>query len=349
MDLEKGHFYLGRHIDESGKTSDEPLIYDGADLTTHGVIVGMTGSGKTGLGMDVIEEALLAGVPCLIIDPKGDMGNLKLNFPDFEPDDFLPWIDQSEADREGVSPEELASSKANLWKEGLGRAGIKGSRLRGLRDGSDITIYTPGSSAGVPLNVIGSLDAPGFDFSSNAEVLRDEIEALVSSLLVLADVEADPVSSPEHILLSTIVEKYWSEGKDLDLAGLVGAVPQPPMRKLGVFDIDTFFPEKDRMKLAMRLNGLLASPSFSAWLEGVPLDIEEMIGGEGKTKAAVVYLSHLSDSERQFVVTLLLSKLITWFRGKPGTSDLRALVYMDEVFGFAPPTAEPPAKKPIRS
>jgi hypothetical protein len=341
METERGTFFIGQAADGA------PVLYDSTDLTTHAVIVGMTGSGKTGLGITIIEEALLNGIPCLVIDPKGDMGNLLLNFPDLSSADFRPWIDEAEAERADVTPDELAAKTAATWKKGLADAGIEPERLGRLREGAEMTIYTPGSGAGVGLNVLGSMKSPSLDWDTQAELIHDEIESFVSSLLTLAGIEADPVASPEHILLATIIEKFWREGRDLDLATLVGQVPKPPLRKLGVFDVDTFFPEKDRMALAMKLNGLLASPSFAAWLEGVPLDIEEMLGGGGKTKAAIVYLTHLSDAERQFVVTLLLSKLVTWFRGLSGTADLRALTYMDEVFGFAPPTAEPPSKKPI--
>jgi hypothetical protein len=343
MDLEKGQLYIGVQAGDA----KEPFVFDSADLTTHGVVVGMTGSGKTGLAVTVLEEALLSGIPCFILDPKGDMGNLLLNFPDFAPTDFRPWVDESEAKRQGVTPDQLAADTANSWKEGLAGAGITPERMKALRDGSEMTIYTPGSGAGVGLNVLGSMAAPSLDWSTQGELINDEIEAFVSSLLSLAGIEADPVSGPDHILLSTIIESFWREGRDLDLATLVGQVPKPPFRKLGVFDVDTFFPEKERMALAMKLNGLLASPSFAAWLEGVPLDVGQMLTGGDKTKAAIVYLSHLSDAERMFVVTLLFSKVVSWFRAQPGTSDLRALVYMDEVFGYVPPTAEPPSKKPI--
>ncbi|MEX1249208.1 MAG: DUF87 domain-containing protein, partial [Acidimicrobiia bacterium] len=285
MDLDKGTYYLGSLIEAHGEGGGEPLLFDSSNLTTHGVIVGMTGSGKTGLGVDIIEEALLNEVPCLIIDPKGDMGNLLLSFPDFRAEDFRPWIDEAEAERAKVTPDELAASTAEMWKNGLEGAGIGGERLRKLNEKSEITIYTPGSGAGVGINVLGSLAAPDIDWEKDAEVARDEIEGLISSLLLLAGVDADPVSDPRHILLATIVEEAWSAGTDLDLAALIGQIPKPPFRKLGVFDVDDFFPEKDRMDLAMKLNGLLASPSFSAWLEGVPLNIETMLGGEGPTKA----------------------------------------------------------------
>jgi hypothetical protein len=343
MDMEKGQLFVGFEAGEAR----EPFIFDSADFTTHGVIVGMTGSGKTGLAVTVLEEALLNGIPCFILDPKGDMGNLLLNFPAFAASDFRPWVDEAEAERQGVTPDQLAAATATSWKEGLAGAGITPERMKRLRDGSDMTIYTPGSRSGVGLNVLGSLRAPALDWDSQSELINDEVEAFVSSLLSLAGIESDPVSGPEHILVSTIIESFWREGRDLDLATLVGQLPKPPFRKLGVFDVDTFFPEKDRVALAMKLNGLLASPSFAAWLEGAPLDIGQMLTGGDRTKAAIVYLSHLSDAERMFVVTLLFSKVVSWFRTQPGTSDLRALVYMDEVFGYVPPTAEPPSKKPI--
>jgi hypothetical protein len=347
METQPGEFYLGGLVDPETGERSESLVYDSADLVTHGVIVGMTGSGKTGLGIDLLEEALLSGIPCLILDPKGDMGNLRLIFPDFAAADFAPWIDPAEAERQGKTVEELAASTAGMWKEGLESWEIGPERMRSVRDESSVAIYTPGSTAGVPLNILGSLAAPPLSWDDHGEDLRDEIEGFVSSLLVLAGIEADPVSSPSHILLATIIEQEWKAERDLDLARLVGMIPEPPFRKLGVFELDAFYPKEDRNKLAMQLNGLLASPSFAAWLEGEPLDIEDLLTGGDRTKAAVVYLAHLSETERQFVVTLLLAKLVTWMRRQPGTGRLRALVYMDEVFGFAPPVAEPPAKKQI--
>jgi hypothetical protein len=342
-------FFLGGVIDPiNGERTGEIVHLESHHLTTHGVIVGMTGSGKTGLGIGLLEEALLDGVPCLVIDPKGDMGNLALSFPDFAPSDFRPWIDEAEAIRNGEDPDTVAVKTASTWQSGLKSWHIEPERLRRLNEVAAITIYTPGSSVGVPLNIIGSLQNPGVDFAENAELLRDEIEGYVSSILTLADVDADPVSGREHILLSNIIEQAWAAGESLTIEQLIGEIPKPSkIRKLGVFDIDTFFPAKDRMALAMQLNALVASPSFRSWSTGVPLDIDTLLYEGSKPRAAVMYLSHLSDTERQFVVTLLLSKLVTWMRTQQGTSSLRALVYMDEVFGFAPPSAEPPSKKPI--
>ena len=338
IDVPSGHFYLGTEEKE-----DSPLFYKAADLTTHGVIVGMTGSGKTGLGIVMLEETLSAGIPALIIDPKGDMGNLMLTFPQLLPTDFMPWISDSEANGD---PAQAAVEKAELWKSGLKRSGIEPERISQLRDKVDFTIYTPGSSSGIPLNIIGNLDAP--DEDSDEESMQDEIEGFASALLGLVGIEADPLGSREHILLSNIIYWHWSRGKSLDLGGLIGLVQQPPMRKLGVIDLDTFFPPADRVKLAMKLNGLAASPSFASWTEGQTLDIQKMLySDDGKAQAAIVSLAHLSDEERQFVVTLLLSKMVTWMRAQPGTTDLRALIYMDEVFGYVPPTGAPPSKKPI--
>jgi hypothetical protein len=327
---------------------DEALRLDPDDLTTHAVIVGMTGSGKTGLGIVLLEEALSRGIPALILDPKGDMGNLALTFPDLGAASFKPWIDESTARDAGMTVDEYAEKTATRWKEGLAGAGIGPDRIDALRAACEVTIYTPGSEAGVPLNVIGSLDAPALSWDEDEEAIRDEIEGTVSSLLGLVGIDADPLGSREHVLLANLLEHNWRGGKNLDLGTLISQVQTPPLRKLGVFDVDAFMPAKERTELAMRLNALVASPSFAAWGRGPALDPRVLLRTEdGRPRAAVVYLAHLSDQERQLVVTLVLSRLITWMHAQPGTSELRALVYLDEVYGFAPPTAAPPSKKPI--
>ncbi len=347
MSTPRGKLYLGGHLLD-GKRTGEPLHYDRHHLTTHGVIVGMTGSGKTGLGIVLLEEALRQGVPALILDPKGDMGNLLLGFPDLKPADFEPWVDAGEAQRKDVTVTQLATSTADRWKQGLAGWKLDGEAIRALHKRADLKIWTPGSTAGAPMNVVGSLRAPDGDFDADPEGLRAEIESFVSSLLLLADVDADPISSREHILLCHLVEHAWRAGRDLDLGQLILQVAQPPLRRLGVFELDEFFPEKQRVKLAMRLNGLVASPSFSTWMLGEALDIQSLFFAEdGRPRASVIYLPHLAEEQRQFVVTLILSKVVTWMRKQPGTSDLRALIYMDEVYGFAPPTKNPPSKKPI--
>jgi hypothetical protein len=344
---DRGTFYLGTEAG-AADPADARLTVGSSDLTTHGVIVGMTGSGKTGLGIVLLEEALLAGIPVLALDPKGDMGNLALAFPDLAPASFRPWLSESEAAAAGISVDELATRTATAWKEGLAGHGIDGAQIADLKGAADVTIYTPGSNAGVPLNLVGSLRAPPLSWETEAEALRDEIESTVTSLLGLIGIAADPLSSREHVLLANLVENAWRAGRDLDLGALIGEVQTPPLRKLGVFEIDAFFPPKERTELALRLNALIASPSFAAWGEGAPLDPQSLLfTQDGTPRAAIVYLAHLSEQERQFAVTLVLSKLVTWMRGQQGTPDLRVLTYMDEVYGYVPPTAAPPAKRPI--
>jgi len=339
--------YLGAEIEPStGERKPDLIHYDADDLTTHGVIVGMTGSGKTGLGVVMLEELLRGGTPALIIDPKGDMGNLLLNFPDLTGPDFEPWVgDRVES---GESAAQVAASTAAMWREGLQSWGLGAEQMRALKSSVEMNIYTPGSTAGIPLNVLGSFSAPDLDWESSAEQARAEIEGLVSGLLSLISVEADPLTSREHILLSNLVERSWREGNDLDLANLIQQVMAPPLRKLGVFELDTFFPEKDRHGFALKLNALLANPAFASWITGEPVDVERLLWtNDGKPRASVVYIAHLTAPERQFVVSLLMSKVATWMQTQAGATRLRAVVYMDEVFGFVPPTATPPSKKPI--
>ena len=338
--------FLGGLVDAAThERTDDRVALDTADFTTHGVIVGMTGSGKTGLGVVLIEEVLRAGLPALLIDPKGDLTNLCLTFPDLAPADFRPWIDEAQAKAAGVSPDEFAAQQATTWRDGLAGWGYGPEQIAALRAATDFTIYTPGSQSGVPVNIVGSLQVPATD---DAEVVGDEIDGYVSGLLGLVGIDADPLSSREHILLANLIQFSWSQGTSLDLPTLVGQIQQPPIRKLGVFELDQFFPAADRTKLAMKLNGLLASPAFAAWGAGQPLDIQSLLyTPDGTGRCAIVTTAHLSDEERQFVTSLVLSKLVTWMRRQSGTTDLRALLYMDEVAGYLPPTANPPTKKPI--
>jgi hypothetical protein len=327
------------------RTSDATVIASG-DLTTHGVIVGMTGSGKTGLGIVLIEECLSAGVPALLIDPKGDLTNLCLTFPELAPAEFEPWVNESDVVKSGVSTAEFAGQQAQQWREGLAGWDVGPERIAELRRRVEFEVYTPGSAAGRQLNIVGSLTAPGP--AANQEDTADEIESYVSSLLAMIGITADPLSSREHVLLSALIQASWSQGRDLDLATLLAQVHQPPMRKLGVLELDQFFPAADRAALAVRLNSLLASPGFATWLAGSPVDIDSMLRTpDGRPRCAIVTTAHLSDEQRQSVTALVLAKFVTWTRRQGGSSDLRALLYMDEVAGYLPPTANPPTKKPI--
>lgn len=344
-----GAFYLGKEYDlQAGERSQDLLMYDARDLTTHAVCVGMTGSGKTGLCIDLLEEAAIDNVPALIIDPKGDITNLLLTFPELRPEDFEPWVNVDDARRKGLTISEYAAKIAETWRKGLDEWGEGPERIRMLKDSAEFAIFTPGSDAGVPVSILASLRAPALAWDDNEEALREQIQGTVSALLGLVDIDADPIRSREHILLSTIFEYYWKRSEDLDLAKLIIAIQKPPVRQLGVFDVDTFFPEKERFGLAMALNNIMASPSFSTWLEGHPLDIAElMYTATGKPRHSIFYIAHLNDAERMFFVTLLLEQIVTWMRQQSGTTSLRALLYMDEVFGFFPPVANPPSKKPL--
>ena len=344
-----GTFYLGREYDVGTKKMNENLVlYDSKDLVTHGVVLGMTGSGKTGLCLSLLEEAAMDGVPVIAIDPKGDIGNFLLSFPGLTPEEFKPWVNADDARRKGRTVEEHAASTAEMWKKGLGEWGQTGERIRKMRETVDMAIYTPGSNAGLPVSILSSLDAPSDEIMEDREILSDRIESTVSSMLGLMNVNADPVQSPEHILLSNIVSHFWAKRQNLSLEVLVRAIQQPPIRKVGVVDIDTFLPESKRTELAMKLNSLLASPGFGVWMEGEPLDIQRMFyTPEGKPRVSIFCISHLSDTERTFFVSLLLNQLLGWMRAQAGTTSLRALFYMDEIYGYLPPTANPPTKKPM--
>ncbi|HSL99559.1 MAG TPA: ATP-binding protein, partial [Candidatus Limnocylindria bacterium] len=324
------------------------VLYDSRDLVTHAVCVGMTGSGKTGLCIGLLEEALIDNIPAIVVDPKGDLANLLLTFPDLKDADFLPWINEEDARRKGVSPQEYAAQQAALWKKGLAEWGQDGARIRKLKDSAEVTIFTPGSTAGLPVSILKSFAFPGKAVVDDSELLGERIATTVTSLLTLLGIEADPIQSREHILLSTILDTAWKQGQDLDLAGFIQAIQSPPVARIGVFDLESFFPSKDRFALAMKLNNLLAAPGFSAWLEGDPLDIDRMFyTAEGKPRLSIFSIAHLSDTERMFFVSLLLTQLLGWMRSQSGTTSLRTLFYMDEIFGYFPPVANPPSKAPL--
>ncbi|MEA3439842.1 MAG: DUF87 domain-containing protein [Chloroflexota bacterium] len=343
-----GKFYLGRLYDpEQREVTTEPLLYDPDDLTTHAVVVGMTGSGKTGLCIDLLEEAALNNYPALMIDPKGDITNALLHFPELLPEDFLPWVNADEARRDEKTVEQAAEGAANLWRKGLGKWDIGPERIQALKDAAQFTIFTPGSDAGIPVSILASLEAPQISWDDNQELLREKISSTVTALLGLVGLrDIDPVRSREHILLANIFERAWSEGRDLDLGELILQTQNPPFEKLGVFDVDMFFPEKDRFELAILLNNILAAPAFQTWIQGQPLDIAELLySADGRPRHSVFYIAHLTDEERMFFVTLLYSAIESWMRAQSGTSSLRAIVYFDEVFGYLPPVSNPPSKE----
>ena len=345
----KEDFYIGRSYDlASGETQDKQTLYDPDDLTTHGVVVGMTGSGKTGLCVDILEEAALAGIPALLVDPKGDITNLLLHFPNLEPADFQPWIDPDEARRKELSAEDLAENTSELWRNGLKKWEISPRRIQQVTESVQYAIYSPGSTSGIPISILASLAAPELEWSENQEMLREKISSTVTALLGLVGGDADPLQSKEHILLSNIFETNWSKGDGLDLVELIGQTLDPPFSKLGAFELEQFYPKDERSELATALNSLIASPSFQVWTQGQPLNIHELLWTpEGRPRHSVLYLAHLSDEERMFFVTLLLTAVEAYIRTQPGSSSLKTILYFDELFGYMPPVANPPSKVPL--
>ncbi len=350
QDFEKlGVFYLGKAYDLASRSAkDDLLLYDSKDLVTHAVVVGMTGSGKTGLCVGMIEEAAIDGVPSILIDPKGDLTNLLLTFPELRPEDFLPWINQDDARQKGVTPEEFATQQAQLWASGLQKWGQDGERIRRLKEAAEFRIYTPASNAGIPVSILKSFAAPPPELIEDNEMMRERVNTTVISLLGLVGIEADPVQSREFILLANIIETTWRNGQDLDLAQLISQVQNPGIQRIGVLDLEAFYPGKERFALVMALNNLLASPGFRAWLEGEALDIGQILySPQGKPRVAIFSIAHLGDAERMFFVSLLLNQVLGWMRTQSGTSSLRAIIYMDEIFGYLPPSKNPPSKLPM--
>lgn len=349
-DYEKlGTFYLGRPYDLDKKQVEDSLVlYDSKDLVTHGVVLGMTGSGKTGLCLALLEEAAMDNIPAVIIDPKGDIANLLLTFPNLEPSDFRPWINEEDAQKKGQTPDEFAAKQAEIWRKGLAEWGQGPERIKAFRDKVDLTIYTPGSNAGLPVSILSSLDVPEFEVLDDAELMAERIESTVSSLLSLIGIDADPIKDPQHILLSNIFSHAWRSGQGITLENLIRHIQAPPFDKIGVMALDRVIAESARQDLAMKMNNLLASPGFSTWLQGEPLDIKRMMHTpDGKPRISIFSIAHLSDTERMFFVALLLNQMLGWMRAQSGTTSLRALLYMDEIYGYLPPTANPPSKKPM--
>ena len=344
-----GAFYLGRPLDAaSGATRPEPLLYDSKDLLTHAVCVGMTGSGKTGLCLSLLEEAAIDGIPALLVDVKGDLGNLLLTFPELRGEDFRPWINEDDAQRQGVDADTFAQQQADLWRRGLADWNQDGERIRRLRQAVDIEIYTPGSEAGQSISILSSFKAPPPALRDDNDLLQERIGTTVSSLLGLLGIDADPLRSREHILLANLLDAAWRQGHDLDMAGLIQSIQSPPIQQVGVMPLESFYPSKDRFELAMAINNLLAAPGFKSWTSGQSLDIDPLLyGANGKPRIAIFSIAHLGDAERMFFVSLLLNQTLGWMRGCSGTTSLRALLYMDEVYGYLPPVANPPSKRPL--
>ncbi|UCE28236.1 MAG: ATP-binding protein [Candidatus Coatesbacteria bacterium] len=356
---EKGKFYLGKEHDlEKGETVGPEVLYKSADLTTHGFCIGMTGSGKTGLCICVAEEAALQGIPIVAIDLKGDISNLLLAFPELDDASFARWVPPAEAAKKGMTIEEYGADRAELWRKGLAASGIDGVRIKRLHDTVEFRLYTPGSDAGLSINIMSSFRCPALDWETDGETLHDKIATTVSAVLGLIGFDPDPVKSTEHVFLSNVFEYRWREKKDITFEGLIHDVQNPPFDRLGALPTDEVFAEKDRKKLALAVNNMLASPTFKYWTAGdVGLDFDEInrvaVRGEidstaRKPAVSVFYLAHLDDSERMFFIALLAQELVGWVRQQPGAADLSMLFYLDEIYGYLPSYPyNPPSKGPL--
>ncbi|MBC8170684.1 MAG: DUF87 domain-containing protein [Anaerolineae bacterium] len=343
-------FYLGRRYNPQTQQLDEDVIYyDSRDLTTHAVVVGMTGSGKTGLCITLLEEAILDNIPAIIIDPKGDITNLLLTFPDMRPEDFQPWVNIDDARRAGLDVPNFAADVAQRWKDGLQSWGIVPDRLRWLQRAAQYSIYTPGSDAGLPISILASLAAPVEGWAGNEEALREKINGITTALLALIGMDAQPVKDKEHVLIANIFEHAWRQGINLTLEDIILQVQTPPFNTLGVFPIDKYISEKARYKLSMDMNSIIAAPSFQSWLNGESLDIQKLLyQPNGRPRISIFYIAHLSEPERMFITTLILENMLGWMRTLSGTTSLRALLYVDEMFGYFPPYPKnPPTKEPM--
>ena len=335
-------FYLGKNAKD-----DSLSLYKSKHLTTHAAIIGMTGSGKTGLGIGLIEEAAIDNIPSIVIDPKGDMGNLCLAFAQMRPEDYLPWVDESEALSKGKTLQEMAEDLASSNKAGIESFGQDLERVQRFA-AVPKTIYTPGSSAGVGVNILGSFAAPPRSVLEDEETFASLINTTSLSLLSLVGIASDSIGSREHLLLSTIFSHFYMGGNSLSMEMLIQNIITPPFEKIGMLSLDAFYPQNERMKLATLFNGVVASVTFSAWLKGEALDIQNMLyDEEGKAKIAIFSIAHLSDEERMFFVSLLLNAYISWMRSQRGSAVLKSILYMDEIFGFFPPLKNPPSKEPM--
>ncbi len=346
-----GLFYLGKDIDKTTlEATDALTLLKNKNFTTHATIIGMTGSGKTGLGVGIIEEAAIDNIPSIIIDPKGDMGNLCLTDPEFSPKSFEPWVsDEAQNKEQDISS--YAEKIASMWQNGVESAHQDKDRVERFTQ-VEKTIYTPGSSAGVSVNVLSSLDVPPSQIMEDSDSFSSYINSTVSSLLSLIGFKGDPTNSKQFILLAQIITASWLKNKNLSLTDLISQIIQPPFKSIGVLPLEDYFPLKgafnNRFKFATDFNSVIASPTFKVWLEGENLDIQRILyDQQGKAKVAIFSISHLNDDERMFFVTLLLNKVIAWMRQQSGTSALKALLYMDEIYGYFPPVKKPPSKEPM--
>lgn len=342
-------FRLGAARPIDGAQRSSPYVLPAHHLCTHGVVVGMTGSGKTGLLTVMVEEAIGAGVPVLVVDVKGDLPNLLLAFPSFDPSEVMPWAEASRAPSDGRSTEAIADETATERREGLLAWGVDEAQLAAWHARTAVRVLTPGGAAGEPLHLLSSLERRSPRWDHDIESARATLSASISLVLRLLGRDPDPAKSREHVLLSVLAERRLLMGESAELGALLGEVLEPPIDEVGALPLDDFFGKAERKALAAGLNTLLASPTFASWRTGATLDVAEWLTPKDvRTPAVILSVAHLDDEERALVLGVLFEEVLSWMRSLPGSQRLRALVVFDEVYGFLPPhPANPPTKRPL--
>lgn len=341
--------YLGAHRSLHSNGAFEKLMLPAHHLVTHGVVVGTTGSGKSGLLTVMIEEALKNDIPVLIIDVKGDLPNLFLSFPTFAPSALLPWISGCIQPGDPRSIDEIVAAVAAERQQGLNAWGISEQDLVTYHNRIDLRVLTPGASSGELLHLLSSLERCSDRWATDPEAARSSLSAAVSLVLRLIGREPDPAKSRDHVLLMVLAERRLSSGMPANLEALLEDIAYCPIAKVGALSVDNFIPKSERKTLAAALNSLLASPNFANWRQGATLDVGSWLTPRnGRTPGVIVSVAHLDDDERSLVLGVIMEEVLTWVRGLPGTQRLRALVVFDEVYGYLPPhPAYPPAKRPL--
>ncbi len=336
---------LGAWCPMSGEEGGPALLLPAKHLVTHAAVLGMTGSGKTGLVTVLVEEALRAGIPTLVIDIKGDLPNLLLTFPSSRPEAFRPWL---ERDGEELSEERLGALLEER-RAALARASLTNEHIEDFVNETALRVVTPGSSAGEPLHVLSSLERRSSRWDTDPESAQSALSAAVSLVLRLLGRDPDPAKSKEHVLLSVLAERRLRLGEQADIGSLMTDLMNPPLSTIGALPINSFMKRSERQELVGALNSLLASPTFSSWREGASLDVGEWLTTKnGRTPGVVLSVAHLDDEERALVLGVVLEEVLSWVRGLRGSSELKALVVFDEVYGFLPPhPANPPTKRPL--
>jgi hypothetical protein len=341
-------FKLGQRLGIDGKSpSDYELPPD--HLLTHGVIVGMTGSGKTGLVTVLVEEASSAGIPVLAIDIKGDLPNLLLSFGSFDPAEMTPWVEPEPGDEDGIADPPIVADAIAQRRRGLIDAGIDEPELAMFAAKTHVRVVTPGSDAGEPLHLLSALERRSTRWDTDEEGARATLAAAVSMVLRLIGRDGDPGKSREHAFLCVLAEARLKRGSAAPLDALLPELIEPPCESIGALSVEDFIGLRQRRELAADLNTLIASPSFQAWRQGQDLDVAKwMEPVEGKTPVTVISVAHLDDEERMLVLGVIFEEALTWVRSLPGSSRLRGLIVLDEAHGFLPPhPSNPPTKRPL--